>query len=278
MSPPDLMSHRPISLLQESRTRLLGIDMHAVVLKKGGAAAGHDPHDPHDPQQGTVFVLVHGLGMSGRYMMPSAEALAPHAVVHVVDLPGFGRSGNPNEVLDICGLADSLAAWMESNRVIRPCLLGNSLGAQVIADFCARHPGRVSSAVLISPTIDSGSRRFFTQLFRLMQDTFLEPPALVLTGIFDYFRAGFLRTARTLRHALADPVEEKFPLITVPVLLVRGVHDPIVPQDWMEEIHRLIPCSRLVQVRNAAHAVNFSHPEELTAEILDFLRHHGLHS
>ena len=54
--------------------------IHAVEM--GGTADGSEP----------VFVLVHGLGMSGRYMMPTAELLSPWGRVHVPDLPGFGRS------------------------------------------------------------------------------------------------------------------------------------------------------------------------------------------
>jgi pimeloyl-ACP methyl ester carboxylesterase len=37
-------------------------------------------------------VPVHGLGLSGRYMLPTAERLAPYFPVYLPDLPGFGDS------------------------------------------------------------------------------------------------------------------------------------------------------------------------------------------
>ncbi len=42
------------------------------------------------------IVLVHGLGMSGDYFMPTAERLASKgAAVYVPDLPGHGKSDTP---------------------------------------------------------------------------------------------------------------------------------------------------------------------------------------
>jgi pimeloyl-ACP methyl ester carboxylesterase len=41
---------------------------------------------------GPAVVLVHGLGLSGRYMLPVAEPLAPRYPVYMPDLPGFSAS------------------------------------------------------------------------------------------------------------------------------------------------------------------------------------------
>src|SRR5918911_1358680 len=90
------------------------------------------------------IVLVHGLGLSHRYMMPVAKTLAATGYrVYLPDLPGFGDSGHPDRVLDIPGLADALAAWMVAVRIDRAALLGNSQGCQTIADLAARHPAPV---------------------------------------------------------------------------------------------------------------------------------------
>jgi pimeloyl-ACP methyl ester carboxylesterase len=113
------------------------------------------------------IVLVHGLGLSHRYMMPVAKALAGAGYrVYVPDLPGFGDSGHPDRVLDIPGLADALAAWMVAVGVDRAALLGNSQGCQTIADFAARHPARVECAVLQGPTTPSGERSWLQQFIR----------------------------------------------------------------------------------------------------------------
>jgi len=57
-----------------------------------------------------TVVLVHGLVVSGRYMLPTLELLAPAFRVYSPDLPGFGKSEKPPRVLDVAGLSDALAA------------------------------------------------------------------------------------------------------------------------------------------------------------------------
>lgn len=61
---------------------------------------------------GAPVVLVHGVAVSHRYLMPVAALLAARYPVHVVDLPGFGLSDDPGGVLDVPGLADYLARWL----------------------------------------------------------------------------------------------------------------------------------------------------------------------
>ncbi len=224
------------------------------------------------------WVLVHGLGMSGRYLMPMAQLLAGHGRVYLPDLPGFGRSGNPPQVLSIPQLADALAAWMASQPLGVPVLIGNSLGAQVIVDFAVRYPERLAGAVLVGPTADPHALKVSTHLGRLLVDIWREPAGLYGMGLADYLRAGFGRCLRTLRHALADPVVGKLPSIRCPVLIVRGGRDPIVPQRWVELATGLIPNARLVIIPAAAHAVNFDAPEALVAEVLDFHNQENVHA
>ena len=229
-----------------------------------------------EPDDGApVFVLVHGLGMSSRYLMPTAELLSAWGKVHAPDLPGFGRSGKPDRILTIPELADSLAEWMTAMKLRSPVLIGNSLGAQVIVDFAVRHPSRLATAVLVGLTIDPEARRMFTQIGRLLMDIPREPPGLYWTAGTDYCRAGFRNCLQTLRHALDDPIVDKLPRIRIPVLVVRGEHDPIVPQRWTELAAGLIPHASQVTISHAAHAVNFSAAEELVGEVLEFYERSG---
>src|SRR5919198_1118268 len=87
------------------------------------------------------LVLVHGLGLSQRYMMPLARELARDCHVHVPDQPGFGGSGHPERVLDMAGLADALADWTRQIELPGAIFLGNSQGCQIIAHLAVRHPG-----------------------------------------------------------------------------------------------------------------------------------------
>src|SRR5437764_14984060 len=90
-----------------------------------------------------ALVLVHGVGLSYRYLMPYAALLAEHFRVFVPDQPGFGRSHKPRRVLPLPELADWLADWMEAVGLEQAALMGNSFGCQVVVNLAVRHPHRV---------------------------------------------------------------------------------------------------------------------------------------
>jgi pimeloyl-ACP methyl ester carboxylesterase len=217
------------------------------------------------------IVFIHGLCISGRYLTPTAERLAPHFPVYVPDLPGAGRSGTPDHVLTTAELADVLTAWMSAMNLREATFLGNSFGCQVIAHLAVRRPDLVAAAILVSPTVDPTARSAIRQLWRLALDAPRERPSLLLIAPRDYLRFGFRRGYRALRIMLADRIEEKLPRISVPTLVVRGSRDPIVPQRWAERVAALLPKGELAVIPGAAHAVNYDRPDELAIEVIRFL-------
>ena len=220
---------------------------------------------------GRTVVLVHGLVVSGRYMVPLMDGLALSHAVYVPDLPGFGRSEGPAHAPDAAGLADSLAAWMRAMGLSGAALVGNSMGCQVIVELVLRHPALVERAVLQGPTMDRLARSAPRQMGRLLVDTTREPPSLVAIEGLDLLRAGVSRSWRTFRHALQDPIEEKLPNVRVPALVVHGSRDRISPRRWAEEVARLLPNGKLLVLPHAAHAANYSAPEEFARAVRSFL-------
>ena len=59
--------------------------------------------------------------------------------------------------------------------------------------------------------------------------------------------------------------------ITAPTLILAGRKDWICPPEFSEEIHALIPGSRLVIVEDSSHSMRVDAPERLFGEILDFV-------
>lgn len=221
--------------------------------------------------RGPPVVLVHGLVVSGRYMLPLLEELARSRAVYAPDLPGFGRSEGPAGVPDVAGLADALAAWMRAAGLSGAALVGNSMGCQVIVELVLRHPGLAQRVVLQGPTMDRRARSAPRQIWRLLVDTTREPPFLVAIEGLDLLRAGVARSWRTFRHALRDPIEGKLPGVRVPALVVHASRDRISPKSWAEEVARLLPDGRLVVLPRAAHAANYSAPAEFARAIRSFL-------
>jgi pimeloyl-ACP methyl ester carboxylesterase len=216
-------------------------------------------------------VLVHGLSVSSRYMVPTAKRLAPYRRVFAPDLPGFGKSAHPQRILGISELADALIAWTDYFGLGRMVLLGNSLGCQIIADVALRWPARVERIILVGPTVDWRARSLLAQAGRLAVDVAREPISSILTQGRDYWASGLRRTVGTMRLALDDRIEQKLPHVNTPTLIVRGEEDPIAPQRWCEELARRAPHGRLAVIPRAPHAANYDAPGALARLTLDFL-------
>ena len=74
----------------------------------------------------------------------------------------------------------------------------------------------------------------------------------------------------TLRYMLADRIAEKLPRLVMPVLVVRGEHDPIATQVWCERLVEMTKDGSLAVVPGAAHAINYTEPEAVAALIHEF--------
>jgi 2-hydroxy-6-oxonona-2,4-dienedioate hydrolase len=215
------------------------------------------------PDGGPTVVLVHGLAVSSLYMIPTARMFAPHYRVYAPDLPGFGRSDAPDHVLDIGELAEALCDYLDVVGIRRATIIANSLGCQIAAEFAVRHPDRFDRAIFIGPTMDQHARVLWRQAGRLALDALLEPWSQKLAVGYDYLRTGLHRTVQTAMYGLAHHLEEVVARIDAPLLIVRGVNDPIAPQRWCEELAAAAPQGRFVTIRRSAHTVNWDEPDDL---------------
>jgi pimeloyl-ACP methyl ester carboxylesterase len=177
-----------------------------------------------------VWVLLHGLAVSHRYLMPTAAAL-PGSVL-VPDLPGFGLSGKPARVLTTEEHAEIIAAWMDAAGLGAAHLLGNSFGCQIAVELAIRRPDLAASLILVGPTVDPAAPTAGGQIRRWVHDLLGEDPQQLPILLTDFRDAGPRRVLRTLRHAVRHHIERRLPLVEAPVLILRGQHDPIAPPDW----------------------------------------------
>lgn len=224
-----------------------------------------------EPAGRPPILLVHGLAVSHRYMMPVAQRLAASHDVHVIDLPGFGLSSEPGWVLDVRENADYLAAWLEAVGLLRVAVLGNSFGCQVAVDLAVRYPARVSLLVLVGPTMDPEARTAPRQILRWLRDVRHEDLFQTPIVLRDLANAGAGRAAKTLALALRDPIEHKLPEVQVPALVTRGGVEPVVSQRWAELAARLLPLGELAVLPGSPHNANYTAADQLAGVVLPFL-------
>src|SRR3954469_6173202 len=94
----------------------LGLPPHSPLVSRWAVIDGKKLHSRGFDRAGSgpPFVLIHGLVISSLYMIPLAECLSVAHEVHALDLPGFGRSEAPPQVLSIPELADAVVGWLEA--------------------------------------------------------------------------------------------------------------------------------------------------------------------
>lgn len=223
------------------------------------------------PGGAAPIVLVHGLGVSSRYLVPTARRLAGRFPVFVPDLPGHGESERPPAALDVPGLGAALLAWLDEIGLGRVVLVGNSLGCQTIVDAALRRPERVLGLVLTGPTGDPAVRSLPRWLARLLRDLPREPFSLVPLEAGDYVKVGPRRVYRTAQAMVADPFAAKLARVGQPALVVRGGRDPIASQPWVEQVAALLPRGRLAVIPGAGHAVNYNAAAPLTSLVTGFV-------
>lgn len=216
-------------------------------------------------------VCVHGAGVSSREFLPFVEILGRSCDTWTVDLPGFGASGGPARPLGLRALADALAEWLTAVGLEQVVLLGGSFGCQVSVDAAVRHPDRIAGLVLVGPTVDPAARSFTRQLLRWLRNAPHEPVSMAPLNLADYRDAGVRHVIGTFVETLRDRIEDKLPHVPMPTLVVRGAHDRLVPQEWAEEVTRLLPAGRLAVVPKAGHMVPYRRPQELAELVTDFL-------
>jgi pimeloyl-ACP methyl ester carboxylesterase len=220
---------------------------------------------------GTRVVLVHGLAVSHRYLMPTAALLARRHPVAALDLPGFGLSDEPGRVLDTRELADALGGWLAATGDGPVVLLGNSYGCQVIVDLVVRRPGVAAALVLAGPTVDPAARSATRQVLRWLSDAVREPPAQGPILLRDARDAGVRRLAGTLRHSVRDRIEATLPLVPTPALVVRGGIEPIVPARWAAQAAALLPRGELAVLPGSPHNSVYAAAGPLTDAVEAFL-------
>jgi 2-hydroxy-6-oxonona-2,4-dienedioate hydrolase len=223
----------------------------------------------------TAIVLVHGVIVSSRYLMPLGVELAGESSVLIPDLPGYGVSARPREAPTLAALADAVIACAQAAGHERVALVGNSFGAQVVVEAAVRHPERVESIVLLGPTVDPAARSLVAQAIRWLRNAPDEHLSVLPIMIRDLLDVGPPRAARLLRVMLADRIEHKLGDVTCRALVVRGGRDRVVPAEWADRAARLLPRAQLAVVEGYAHMAHYSGALALAPVIRDFVRAHA---
>lgn len=243
---------------------------------------------------GPDVVLLHGWALHGGMWGPWLEPLAARARLHLVDLPGHGRSPWPAGAASLRDLAQAVSPHVPAGAAV----LGWSLGGMVALELARARPGALAALVLIATTPCFLARDDWSSG---MSPAVLDGFAAGLGGDHRRTISNFLalqtwgdehatQALRSLRASLDDHGEPDpralaagleilrhadlrahLDRIAVPTLVIAGEHDRITPAAAGRELAARLPTARFVQVPKAGHAPFLSHAEIVGAEVTGFL-------
>ena len=204
------------------------------------------------PAPGLPVVMLHGLAVSHRYLMPTADALADRHPVLVPDLPGFGLSGKPRRAFDVAEHAAFVSAWLDAAGLDRVAVVGHSFGVEVAAALARQRPDAVAALVLASPTTDPAARTRTRLIGRWFADLPLEAKRQAVILPRDVYDARPWRVWATIGHSVHNHVEEDLRHVSAPTLVLGGDRDTVAPLPWRTRVAQLTG-GRSVTLPGAAH-------------------------
>lgn len=244
--------------------------------------------------QGPDLVLLHGWGLHSGVFEPLCRQLAQRYRLHLVDLPGYGRSRESELPASMAELADALV----KSTPAAATWLGWSLGGQISLLAVQRSPAHIRRLILVSATPSFVARADW--------------PAAMSPDVFSEFAGGLQKDwrgtlARFIALLAADPRSDRemlrqlrdrlilrgepapvaltsglkwlrdndlrlsLPRLRTKALIIQGDRDRLVPPDAATATAALLPATQVVIMEGAGHAPFLSHPDAFLAHLESFL-------
>jgi len=254
---------------------------------------------------GPVLLLIHGMGGSYENWGEVIGPLARKYTVVAPDLPGHGGSAPGAGDYSLGALAIGLRDMLLALGHDRATLVGHSLGGGIAMQLAYQFPELAERLVLVSsgglgpevslilraaalPGADlfiaataNPGRRAGGVLGRGLRALGLQPTADVAEVAHGYAslsdpdrRAAFLATLRSVinpRGQRVDGRDRLYLAADLPVLIVWGSRDPIIPVRHGERAHEAIPGSRLECFDGVGHLPQLEAPGRFVAVLERFL-------
>jgi len=218
---------------------------------------------------GQPLILVHGLGGSTRWWARNVPALARSCRVHVIDLPGFGRSRGQRFVLrDAAGL---LVRMMDQLGLTRTSIIGHSMGGLIVAFIAAQFPERVERLVLVDAAVLPLDRLSRRQVWRMVQRLTRLPLRLLLVLGTDAMRAGPVTVIKALRELRSMDIRLDLARIEAHTLILWGEHDATLPLAVGQQLHGYLPQAAFQIIAGAGHIPMWERPTAFNQAVIQFL-------
>lgn len=257
--------------------------------------------------RGPAVLLLHGLGCDHTTWDSVIAPLARRYTVIAPDLLGHGQSDKPRADYSVAGYANGMRDLLTVLGVDRATIVGHSLGGGIAMQFAYQFPERTERLVLVAagglgPQVTPFIRAIGTPGFHQVMGALTLPGprhlgvaamrALSRSGIgaardldevaeiFDSLKDPAKREA--VRRVVGGVVDWRGQVVTMadrayllermPLAVVWGSDDLVLPSQHSEQMSALAPHSRVEVLPNSGHFPHKDHPERFVHLVNEFLR------
>ncbi|MEI9990261.1 MAG: alpha/beta hydrolase [Rhizomicrobium sp.] len=248
-----------------------------------------------------ILLLLHGSNASLFTWEPWSNTLSDQFRVVSVDLPGHGLTGaTANHDYSQAGMAEFVLAFADKLGLKSFALAGNSMGGGVAARFAEEHPDRVTALILVDAGgMPSRAGDSPPLAFRLLRQGWLRPilghldpkplvrealaDAIVRKKILteamidqyaDFARMEGSRAATAERFGEADDtsfVKDHIGALKMPVLILWGEQDHLIPVSAAATWHDAIPGSKVIIYAETGHIPMEELADQTALDVRKFL-------
>lgn len=288
---PPLEGTRPIAELADADSMFMEMNGLSVHYKTMGSG---------EP----LFVLLHGFGASLYSWHAVMEPFSELGRVFAYDRPAFGLTERPLEwdgenPYSLEAQVNLLLAMLDDFGVGQVILVGNSAGGTVAMQFTLDHPERVQALILVDPAVyaGGGAPAWTRPLLRTPQMRHLGPliarqiqergPDLLDLAWYDPSRIPAESMEMYQKPLLvenwdkalweftlasqASKLEERLDEFDLPVLVLTGDTDRIVPTEQSIRLAGELPHAVLVVIPQAGHVPHEEQPDLFMQAVSEFL-------
>jgi 3-oxoadipate enol-lactonase len=239
---------------------------------------------------GDAIVLLHGFPLTREIWNAQTSQLAQTHRVIRPDLRGMGRSSAPDGPYLMETLAGDLAAILDAMAIERAAIVGHSLGGFVALAFARMYTERVARLGLVcsrlgpdSPEIAGFRNDLADRLERensiepavesyipkLFSDKSLQENSEAVERARAIARSNSPRGAAAMLRGMAQRAEsyDIAADLAMPVLIVAGAGDNVVPKAEAETIRAAFPAAHLTVMKKSGHLPMLEEPGALAAEL-----------
>lgn len=232
-------------------------------------------YERYGNEKGKTLVYLHGWGQNIEMMKPVGNPFASDFDIIIIDLPGHGKSSEPNSILQISDFVECVRSLIQKLKIKKPILIGHSFGGKISLLYASKY--EVEKLVLFGSPFKKEIQKLSlkTKVLKKVKKVpgmhVFEEFAKKHIGSTDYKNASPIMRQILVSHVNLD-ITEDVKKINCPTIIIWGTNDDQVDISRAYELESLIPDAGLVVYDGCSHYAYLENLDQ-TVRIMDsFLR------